>query len=59
MLSEVKRTTGGAVEVKRVNRLEAMQLLLSALGPMKNEKTDAEEFFKAMDRAARIKESAE
>ena len=29
MLSEVKRTTGGAVEVKLVNRLEAMELHLS------------------------------
>ena len=59
MLSEVKRTTGGAVEVKLVDRLEAMELLLTELGTAQNGKSDAEEFFKAMDRAAKIKESAE
>lgn len=61
MLSEVKRAANGAVEVKLVNRIEVMQLLLAELKPVRREKPSggAEMFFRAMDEAAQTGGSAE
>ncbi len=51
LLSEVKRTDKGAFEIKLLNRLDALKILLEELGRTESEK--AEEFFGALDDAAK------
>ena len=53
MVAEVKRGSGGAVEVKLINRIALLELLLKL--PDANAKHDnpAESFFIAMDKAAK------
>ena len=53
LLSEVKRGSNGTIEVKLINRLEAVALLAKLLGAERpGEKNDAEALFRAMDEAA-------
>lgn len=51
LLSEMKRHPNGALEIKLVNRLEALKMLLGELEDKDRETTKAEAFFKAMDAA--------
>ena len=53
MLAEVKRGAGGAVEVKLVNRLEVIKLLLDELRRDTAETTGAAGFLAAMGEAAK------
>jgi hypothetical protein len=52
MVSEVKRGSGGAVEVKLINRIALLELLAQLLQPADTEGKGAESFFTAMDKAA-------
>lgn len=53
MLSEIKRLQNGSVEVKLIDRIKVIELLLRELAnPQKNELKGAEALFLAMDRAA-------
>ncbi|MGI5935770.1 MAG: terminase small subunit [Oscillospiraceae bacterium] len=52
LLSEVKRGANGVMEIKLLNRLEALELLAKLLGTGPQQGTEAESFFRAMDRAA-------
>ena len=54
MLSEIKRTPNGAVEVKLIDRLKIIELLLKELEAptSSNSLQGAEALFLAMDRAA-------
>ncbi|MGM9521842.1 MAG: hypothetical protein ACI3VB_05115 [Oscillospiraceae bacterium] len=52
MLSEIKRGSGGNVEIKLVNRLEAIRMLLDELGAREEGSGGAAQFFSAMSRAA-------
>lgn len=54
MLAEVKRGSGGAVEVKLLNRLDALKLMIEAAEPDKFSSDGARSFFDAMDEAARV-----
>ena len=50
MLSDIKRSTSGAVEVKLLDRFNAIRLLLEALDePEIREKAEADRFFEAMN----------
>lgn len=51
MLSEVKRGSNGTVEIKLLNRLDALELL-SKLTDCGGKSSGAEEFFGALDMAA-------
>lgn len=59
MLSEVKRTPNGAVEIKLVNRLDVIKLLLGEFQPVKNENGDVIKFFQALNDAAKNDGTAE
>ncbi len=53
LLSDVKRGTSGTVEVKLLNRFEAIKLLLDAVEePDGRGASSAEKFFEAMNAAA-------
>ena len=50
MLSDIKRSTSGAVEVKLLDRFNAIRLLLEALDePESRGKAEADRFFEAMN----------
>jgi len=58
LLSEVKRSSNGVVELKLSNRIEALKLLFSELeAEQKADGTDAKSFFEAMDRAAQTNDA--
>jgi len=53
LLSEIKRGANGLVEVKLIDRLEAVELLAKLLGQESEEAAGgAESFFRAIDKAA-------
>jgi len=52
LLSEVKRGANGVMEIKLLNRLEALELLAKLLGTGTQQGMGADSFFRAMDRAA-------
>lgn len=52
LLSEVKRGSNGVIEIKLINRLEALELLAKLLGAGEGRTAEAEEFFKALDASA-------
>lgn len=52
LLSEVKRGANGVMEVRLLDRLEALELLARLLGAGPRPGTEAESFFQAIDRAA-------
>lgn len=52
MVSEVKRSSNGAVEVKLLNRIALLELLATLVGPLEKKGGEAESFFSAMDKAA-------
>ena len=49
LLQEVRRTAGGAIEVRLVDRLKAMELLVRLLD---EDTSSAEDFFAGLDQAA-------
>lgn len=53
MLSEVKRGSNGAVEIKLLNRLEALELLAKLVDCGGNKGNSTKDFFTALDTAAR------
>ena len=58
LLSELKRNSNGTVEVKMVNRLDALELLAKLLGTEKDGSSEAECFYRAMEStAAKLEES--
>lgn len=59
MLSEIKRTSGGAVEIKLVNRLDIIKLLLGEIEPAERENMEAARFFQAINDAAKKEGTAE
>lgn len=52
MLSEIKRGAGGGIEVKLLNRMEALKLLMEEEVPERRKDTSAEAFFAAINAAA-------
>ena len=52
LLSEIKRSEKGMVEIKLIDRLRALEQLAQSTGA---EKTDAEEFLRALQTAAEEK----
>jgi hypothetical protein len=54
MLSEIKRNSNGTVEIKLLNRLDALELL-SKLISEGGSQSAAEEFFRALQGAAEAK----
>ena len=52
LLSELKRNSNGTVEVKLVNRLDALELLAKLLGTEKDAQSEVECFFRAMESTA-------
>ena len=52
MISEIKRGSGGAIEVKLVSRLALLELLSKLMEGSTGEDGRAESFFRAMDAAA-------
>ena len=48
LLSEIKRGASGSVEVKLVDRLAAIRLLLETLDDGEKERTEAEQFLAAL-----------
>ena len=52
LLSELKRNNNGTVEVKLVNRLDALELLAKLLGIEKEGKSEVECFYRAMESTA-------
>lgn len=52
MVSEVKRSASGAVEVKLISRLALLELLGQLQGGAVSAESGAESFFRAMDAAA-------
>jgi len=52
MVSEIKRGSGGAIEVKLVSRLALLELLSKLMEGSETESSRAENFFRAMDAAA-------
>jgi hypothetical protein len=52
LLSEIKRGANGVIEVKLINRLEALELLAKLVGAGQKEHQGAEEFYRAVDEAA-------
>ena len=52
LLSEVKRTAGGAVEFKLADRAELLKLLLEEIRLEENRCGGAKSFFEVMDRAS-------
>ena len=53
LLSEVKKGSNGVIEVKLIDRLEALELLAKLLGPSENEHSkNAESLFRALDETA-------
>ena len=52
MVSEIKRGSGGALEIKLVNRLALLELLIGLLSENESAGSEAESFFRAMDEAA-------
>ena len=52
MISEIKRGSGGAIEVKLVSRLALLELLGRLMESGSPEDSRAENFFRAMDAAA-------
>lgn len=52
LLSEVKRGSNGVIEVKLINRLDALELLAKLLGAGEGRSGEAESFFRALDEAA-------
>lgn len=63
LLSEIKRGTNGVVEIKLLNRLDAVELLAKLVSDAEAKQTKtplAENFYKAFDEAAgRIKETVD
>lgn len=59
LLSEVKKTPNGAVEIKLINRLEVIKLLLNELQEKKTELGEAESFFMAMDKASKQEKASD
>lgn len=61
MISEIKRSSNGSVEIKLLNRIELLKLLAeltSEQSPAPGDGDEAERFFSAMDKAAaRIKDN--
>lgn len=53
MLSEIKRGSNGTVEVKLLNRLEALELLAKLVDCGVNNDNYAKDFFTALDTAAK------
>lgn len=53
LLSEVKRGSNGAIEVKLLNRLDALELLARLVGAGDGQTAAAESFFQALDAAAK------
>jgi len=51
MLSDIKRSTSGGVEVKLLNRFDAIKLLLETVEPENSEKSGAESFFEVFNEA--------
>ena len=54
MLSEIKRTTSGAVEVKMYNRLEAIRMLLEELENEECSRKDSSGLIEAITMAAEM-----
>lgn len=52
MVSEVKRGSNGAVEVKLLNRIALLELLAQLTSPQDRNASQAENFFSAMDKVA-------
>ena len=52
LLSEVKRSSNGVVEVKILNRLYALELLAKLLDASEKQMPQEDNFFKALDAAA-------
>ena len=52
LLSEVKRGSNGVIEVKILNRLDALELLAKLLGVSEKQMPQEDSFFKALDAAA-------
>lgn len=52
MVSEIKRGSNGAVEVKLLDRIALLELLASLTAPQNSKGSEAESFFSAMDKAA-------
>jgi len=52
LLSEVKRGSNGVIEVKILNRLDALELLAKLLGVSDRQMPQADSFFRALDAAA-------
>lgn len=59
MVSEVKRGSTGAVEVKLLNRVTLLELLSKLMEPSMSAENQAESFFNAMDKAAAKLEEGE
>jgi len=53
LLSEIKRGSNGVVEVKLLNRLDALALLAKLIGNDEGQTAAAESFFQALDTAAK------
>ena len=52
MVSEIKRGSNGAIEVKLINRIAILELLTQLLNSSGDQSKEAESFFCAMDKAA-------
>ena len=57
LLSEVKRSGTGAIEIKLMNRLDAMRLLLAELDSESGKK-GTESFLRAMEKAAEAEDES-
>jgi len=53
LLSEVKRGSNGAIEIKLLNRLDILALLAKLVGADGGQTAAAESFFRALDTAAK------
>ena len=52
MVSEIKRGSNGAVEVKLLDRIALLELVAKLTAPQTSKGCEAESFFTAMDKAA-------
>jgi len=59
MLAEVKKSPNGAVELKLVNRLDVMKMLLGEFQPSKGEESGTAKFFQAINDAAKSGKDSE
>lgn len=53
LLSEIKRGSNGAVEIKLLNRLDALELLAKLVGADGGQTEAAESFFRSLNEAAK------